>query len=104
MCAAKDSKEARPPQLSWGSMFRTCRGVVGLLAVAAFGLIIPPQTADMLAGLSGQNGRDIWGGFSFHILLWLLALNARHWSPAGPFPPFWVPDTHPTRLYPAKRP
>ena len=102
MCATNDPIETRPPRLSWGSMFRTCRGVVGLLAVTALGLIIPPQTADMLAGLSGQSGRDIWAGFAFHISLWLLAFNAWHWSRAVLSARFKVRDTHQTRTDPAK--
>jgi len=69
-------------RLSWGSMAWTARAVIGVLLLVALALLVPPQTRDVLAGLSIGNPRGIWSGFAFHLALFLLALSCWYWSRA----------------------
>jgi hypothetical protein len=64
------------PVLSWASLLRTVRAPFGLLIIAGIGLLVPPQTADMLAALQ-DGGKSL---IMFHIALALLALSAWYWA------------------------
>jgi hypothetical protein len=91
---------AAPADLSWGSMRRTARAAIGVLLLAGLALLLPPQTRDMLAGLSGEEGRGIWAGVAFHLALWLMAFCAWHWSRAVLSARFAVPDRRAARAAP----
>jgi hypothetical protein len=72
-----------PPKPSWMSLFRTARASIGVLTVAAIGLLVPPQTADELAALS-----NIWTGLlpgmcALHVSLALLSVLAWYWARAA---------------------
>jgi hypothetical protein len=75
--------------LSWGSLLRTARATVGVLLVTGLALILPGQTADMLAGLWEDS---VWPSIAFHFALWFLAFSAWHWSRASLSARFQVPD------------
>jgi hypothetical protein len=69
--------------LSWNAMLRITRPTVGALGIAALGLVVPPQTRDMLAGASWHGAREIWSGLAFHLSLLVLGLSAWYWSRAA---------------------
>jgi hypothetical protein len=56
--------------LSWGSMARTNRVALGVLAFTGIALALVPQTSDMLAGLSDSPA----GSVGFHVALWTMAI------------------------------
>jgi hypothetical protein len=72
-----------PPQdkhpVSWVSLFRTARAPLAVLVLSAIGLIIPPQTADMLATLS-NGGFHFWPAFWFQVSLAFLSTSAWYWA------------------------
>jgi hypothetical protein len=76
---------ARPDEerlVSWRSLLRTSRAPVAALLIAAFALLLPPQTEDMLAALS--DGELAHRNFTliFHATLGFLAINAWFWARA----------------------
>ena len=93
----RQSDRDNPTQLSWGSMFGAIRPVLGVLVFTAVALLIPPQTADMLAILSEETWRGIWSAFVFHLSLFLLAFAAWHWSRALLSARFGATDSGPGR-------
>lgn len=83
---AQAQPQAQPPSQpapSWGATFQSTRAVVGVLLLTGLALLIPPQTRDMLAGVSIGGGlRGIWSAAAFQIALCLLAVSAWHWARA----------------------
>jgi hypothetical protein len=65
------------PMRSWASMLRTVRGPVAVLVLGVVGLLVPPQTQDMLAAIDG-----VWSTFAFNLALALLAFAAWFWGRA----------------------
>src|ERR1051325_6118857 len=57
-------------------MAHIARAPLGALMLMALGLLVPPQTRDMLAGLSAESSRELWSGFAFHPSLWILGTPA----------------------------
>jgi len=78
---------------SWNVMFRIARVTFGALALAALGLVVPPQTRDMLAGMSWSTLREAWSGAAFQLSLFLLAFFSWYWSRAALSAWFGVTDT-----------
>ncbi|GEM_PF-1579908 len=84
------------PRVSWISLLRTIRAPFATLVLAGIGLVVPPQTADMLAALEG--GRSSIGpAFFFHLSQAVLALSAWYWSRALLAARFDVPDNDQAR-------
>src|ERR1700730_7492390 len=72
------SPDERP--VSWGSLFRTARAPLAVLLLAAIGLILPPQTDDMLAALM-DGGKSAWlPSFFFQVSLAVLSISAWYWA------------------------
>src|SRR5260370_33576375 len=72
------SPDERP--VSWVSLFRTARAPLAVLLLAAVGLILPPQTDDMLAALM-DGGKSAWlPSFSFQPSLAVLSISACYWA------------------------
>jgi hypothetical protein len=68
--------------VSWRSLSRTARAPAAALVIAAFALLLPPQTQDMLAALSdGELGHRNFT-LIFHATLGFLAINAWFWARA----------------------
>jgi hypothetical protein len=68
--------------VSWRSLLRTVRAPVAALVIAAFALLLPPQTEDMLAALSdGELGHRNFT-LIFHATLCFLAIIAWFWGRA----------------------
>jgi hypothetical protein len=71
-----------PRLVSWRSLLRTTRAPISALVIAAFALLFPPQTQDMLAALSdGELGHRNFT-LIFHASLAFLAINAWFWARA----------------------
>ena len=91
--------------LSWMSLLRTIRAPLGSLVLAGLALLVPPQTADMLAALDdGQVSAS--DTLRFHIALAFLAMSAWYWSRALLAARFDLPDDEAARtafLGPNKR-
>lgn len=68
--------------ISWRSMARVTRAVLWILLLTGLALLVPPQTADMLAILSQHDWRGRWSVFAFHLTLSLLAFSAWYWARA----------------------
>jgi hypothetical protein len=62
---------------SWASMLRTVRAPMAVLLLGVIGLLVPPQTQDMLAAID-----DFWSTLAFNIALMLLAFAAWFWARA----------------------
>jgi hypothetical protein len=73
---------ALPAGFTWQAMVHIARAPLGALMLMALGLLVPPQTRDMLAGLSAESSRELWSGFAFHLSLWILGTTAWYWSRA----------------------
>ncbi len=88
-----DLSEASTPawRVTWTSLLRTIRAPFATLVLAAIGLLVPPQTADMLAALE-DGRRSIGNTILFQLALALLALSAWYWSRALLAARFDVPD------------
>jgi hypothetical protein len=70
------------PVVSWRSLLRTARAPVSALVIAAFLLLLPPQSQDMLAALSdGELGHRNFT-LIFHATLGFLAISAWFWGRA----------------------
>lgn len=85
------------PQKSWRSMASTARISIGVVVVLMLGLLLPAQTADVLAGLAdgGHGGR--WPVLGFHASLAAVAVAAWYWSRAAlsaRFPELVMPNLH----------
>ncbi len=83
----------RPPSAGtaeWPSLLRTCRAAVAVLLFAAVGVLLPPQTRDMLAYLADGNP---WQHASLHLALIFLGFGAWYWSRAALAARFGVDDT-----------
>jgi len=74
---------------SWGSMLRTARAPVAVLLLGGLGLIVPPQTRDMLAFLGGDR---VWATASFQLALLILGGSAWFWSRAALAARFGIDD------------
>src|SRR5271166_6540633 len=73
----------REYRVTWVSLLRTIRAPLAILILAGIALLVPPQTAEMLAAL--EDGRRSLGDtFWFHVALAFLALSAWYWSRALP--------------------
>ena len=66
--------------VSWVSLFRTARAPLAVLLLAAAGLIIPPQTDDMLAALSDGGKFARLPSFFFQLSLAVLSVSAWYWA------------------------
>jgi hypothetical protein len=88
--AAEGSGHER--SITWISMLRTIRAPFAILLLAGLALLLPPQTADMLAALGDGRG-SISSTIRFHLALALLALSAWYWSRALVAARFDVPDS-----------
>src|ERR1051325_2904992 len=73
---------ALPAGFTWQAMLHIARAPLGALVLVALGVLVPPQTRDMLAGLSADGTRELWSGFAFHLSLWILGVTAWYWSRA----------------------
>jgi|FEC22Drversion2_1045045.scaffolds.fasta_scaffold01007_9 hypothetical protein len=73
---------------SWASMLRTVRGPVAVLVLGVVGLLLPPQTQDMLAAID-----DFWSSLAFNLALALLAFAAWFWARALLAARFDITDT-----------
>src|SRR5271166_5575932 len=86
----------REYRVTWVSLLRTIRAPLAILILAGIALLVPPQTADMLAAL--EDGRRSLGDtFWFHVALAFLALSAWYWSRALLAARFDTPDNHAAR-------
>src|SRR5260370_26093791 len=72
---------------SWASMLRTVRAPMAVLLLGVVGLLVPPQTHDMLAAIE-EPGSTL----AFNIALMLLAFAAWFWARALLAARFEVPD------------
>jgi hypothetical protein len=72
---------------SWASMLRTVRAPIAVLLLGVVGLLVPPQTHDMLAAIDNP-----WSTLAFNIALLLLAFAAWYWARALLAARFEVPD------------
>jgi hypothetical protein len=73
------------------TLLRTIRAPCSLLVLTGLGLLVPPQTVDMLAAL--EDGRSsISPTILFHLALAFLALSAWYWSRALLAARFGMPD------------
>jgi hypothetical protein len=72
---------------SWASMLRTVRAPMAVLLLGVVGLLVPPQTHDMLAAID-----DPGSTLAFNIALLLLAFAAWYWARALLAARFEVPD------------
>ena len=70
------------PQKSWRSMASTARVPFGAVVAMLFGLLLPAQTADALAGLADGGRCGLWPVLCFHAALAGFALSAWYWSRA----------------------
>jgi cobalamin synthase len=72
------SPDERP--VAWVSLFRTARAPLAVLLLAAVGLILPPQTDDMLAALM-DGGKSAWlPSLFFQVSLAVLSISAWYWA------------------------
>jgi hypothetical protein len=89
-------RPASERRATWVSLLRTIRAPLATLMLAGIGLLVPPQTADMLAAL--EDGRSsISPTIRFHLALAFLALSAWYWSRALVAARFDVPDNESAR-------
>jgi hypothetical protein len=86
----------REYRVTWVSLLRTIRAPLAILILAGIALLVPPQTADMLAAL-GDGRRSLGDTFWFHVALAFLALSAWYWSRALLAARFDTPDNHAAR-------
>ena len=70
------------PQKSWRSMASTARVPLGTVVVLLLVLLLPAQTADVLAGLVDGGHCGLWPALCFHLALAALAVSAWYWSRA----------------------
>jgi len=83
------------PQKSWQSMASTARVPVGAVVVLLLGLLLPAQTADLLAGLVDGGHCGLWPALCFHLALAAFAVSAWYWSRAvlaARFPELVMPN------------
>ena len=66
---------------SWISLLTTARAPISILLIAGAGLLIPPQTQDMLAALDGTIAGKSFT-FWFQLSLAILSLSAWYWARA----------------------
>ena len=90
--------DALPRLHSWRSLFRTTRASIGVLLIAAIGLVMPAQTADELVALSEMTVRPIPGVavpgvVLLQVALLLLSLSAWYWARAALSARFGTNDT-----------
>lgn len=69
--------------VSWRSLIYTARAPIGVLLFAAIGLLLPPQTDDMLAALAVGTVHGVSAGFMFQLSLALVAVSCWYWSRAA---------------------
>jgi hypothetical protein len=79
---------------SWQSLLRTSRAAAAVVIIGGIGLLLPPQTHDMLAAL-GDSG--FWPPAAFHIALLLLSFSAWFWSRAVISARFCIADNQSAR-------
>jgi len=77
---------------SWKSLFRTTRGSVSVLFVAAMSLVLPAQTGDELVALEQIKVGAVPGLFILQFALGFLAVSAWYWSRAALAARFGVDD------------
>jgi len=91
------SKETPQHPVSWLSLLRTARAPFLILLIAAVGLLLPPQTADMSAALADENLGNLSDTVLFHVALALLSVSAWYWARALIAARFDVTDTRAAR-------
>lgn len=82
---------------SWASLFRTARASLIVILLAAVGLLLPPQTKDMLAALSDSHGGSIFASVMFQVALGILCFAAWFWARAAISARFDAGDTQAAR-------
>src|SRR5258708_2230953 len=65
------------PPVSWLSLLRTARAPLAIVALAAIALVLPPQSADMLAAV-GDDAHAV----GFYAALALLTFSGWYWTRA----------------------
>ncbi|MBV8133599.1 MAG: hypothetical protein JO282_13970, partial [Alphaproteobacteria bacterium] len=67
---------------TWLSLLRAVRAPLAVLLIAALGLLVPPQTADMLAALGGGRLGGVNFTVTFHLSLASLSFSTWYWARA----------------------
>src|SRR5690348_18333309 len=84
----------RTSPASWESLIYTARAPIGVLLFAAVGLLLPPQTDDMLAALAVGTVHGISTGAMFELSLALVAVGCWYWARATLSARFGDSDKH----------
>jgi len=87
-----DGGAADNRELTWISTFKTARAPLGVVVLAAIGLGLPPQIADMLAGFDDK-GEPLWPLLLLHFALAWLALSAWYWARAALYARFEIDES-----------